>query len=150
MQPLALPALQQLSRIELHLFPVGARFHISTSDQLRSLTTSLLTTAAAMHRAGIVHCDIRAANVVQYCSDWVLIDWELAGPISTPVWWRAKETPPAAQLQGRWPIAADLWQIGRLIQGYTPLDPPCQSVAQDLMNGTFSSAEAALAALAGA
>ena len=146
-QHLRLPGHHQPSHIELHLSPVGVRFQIQTSDQLRSLTTSLLTTAAAIHLAGIVHCDIRAANVVQYRGEWVLIDWELAGPIGTPVWWRAKDPPPATQSQGGWPIAADLWQIGRLIQGYAPLDPPCQSFAQDLMNGAFLYAEAASAAV---
>ena len=63
------------------------------------------------------------------------------------VWWKAKVTPPCIQLHDRWPIAADLWQIGRLIQGYHPLDLPCQNVAQALVDGTLSSAEAALAML---
>ena len=80
MQPLALPAPQERLLIELHLAPVGAHIHIQTSDQLRSLANSLLNTAVGMHRAGIVHCDIRPANIVQYRGEWVLIDWELAGP----------------------------------------------------------------------
>ena len=147
-QPLALPALHEESFIELHLSPVGARFHILTSDQQGSLITSLLTTAAAMHQAGIVHRDIRAANVVQYCGSWVLIDWELAGPVNALVWWTPEGTPPGVQLQGTWPITADLWQVWRLIQGYLPLDPLCQAVAQGLVDSTLSSAEDALAMLA--
>ena len=112
MQLLALPAPQTRSLIELHLSPVGAQLHIQTSEQLRSLATSLLTTAVGMHRdgasQGIVHCDIRPANIVQYRGEWVLIDWELAGPIDRVVWWRAKEPPPCIQLDGTWPIAAVL------------------------------------------
>ena len=149
MQPLTMPAPQARWLIELHLSPVGAHLHIQTSEQLRSLAIALLTTAVGMHQAGIVHCDIRPANIVQYRGEWVLIDWELAGRIDREVWWRAKERPPFVQLNGTWPIAADLWQIGRVIQGFYhhPPDQHCQNVARALLEGALPSAEDALAML---
>ena len=74
-----------------------------------SLTTSLLTTAAAMHQAGIKHRDIRAANVVQYCGNWVLIDWELAGAVNALTWWR-----PGGDLR-RYPQASSCMAGGPLL-----------------------------------
>ena len=146
-QTFALPPIVGDAHVQLSLFPVGARFLIKSDDQLRSLTTSLLETVAALHQAGFVHRDIRLDNIVHYFGQWILIDWELTGPVGAPVWWDAREKPPGIQLSSPWTIAADLWQIGCIIQRYIWLDPLCQRTAKGLVDGSLPTAEDALAAL---
>ena len=146
-QTFALPPILEDAHVRLSLFPVGARFLIKSDDQLRSLTISVLETVAAMHQAGLVHRDIRVDNIVHYFGQWILIDWELAGPVHEKVWWTAREKPPGIRMGLPWTIAADLWQVGRIIQRYTWLDPPCQRIAKGLVGGTIPTAEDALAAL---
>ena len=131
--------------VELSMAPVGARFLIKTAAQLHGLAISLLETAAALHLEGFVHRDIREDNVVHHCEKWILIDWELAGPIDEEVWWSAREQPPGLQKGSRWPIAADLWQIGRIIQRHAELAPLFPPVAQGLLSGGFHTAAEALA-----
>ena len=135
------------ARVKLSLHPVGARFLIQTADQLRSLTISLLETVTAMHGKGLVHRDIRLDNIVQHYGQWILIDWELAAPVGAEVWWSATVTPPGIQMGGPWTFAADLWQIARIIQSCSPMDPPSQRIAQGLIDGKLPSARDALAAL---
>ena len=146
-QAFVLPPINGDAQVKLRLFPVGARFVITSPDQLRGLTTSLLETVAAMHEAGLVHRDIRGDNIVHHSGQWILIDWELAGLVDARVWWSPKAKPPDIKLGGPWPIAADLWQIGHMIQSHSPLDPSCQFVAQGLVGGIYPTARDALAAL---
>ena len=146
-QTFALPPIHGDASIQLSLSPVGARFLINTADQLRGLATSLLETVAAMHQAGFVHRDIRVDNIVHYFGRWILIDWELAGPVHEKVWWTAREKPPGIHIGLPWTIAADLWQIGCIIHRYTWLDPSCQRIAKGLVGGTIPTAKDALAAL---
>ena len=146
-QTFALPPLVGNARVKLSLHPVGARFLIQAADQLRSLTISLLETVAAMHERGLVHRDIRLDNIVHHYGQWILIDWELAAPVGAVVWWSATVKPPGIQMGGPWTFAADLWQIARIIQSCSPMDPPSQHVAQGLIDGRFPFASDALAAL---
>ena len=146
-QPLMLPPLDGPPLVKLSMAPVGARFHIKTAAQLCGLAISLLETAAALHQKGFVHREIREDNVVHHNENWILIDWELAGPVGATVWWSAREQPPGIQMGSQWPIAADLWQIGRIIQRHAELDPRFPPVAQGLLSGVFRTAAEASAVL---
>ena len=146
-QPLILPSLDGTPLVELSVTPVGARFLIKLAAQLRGLAISFLKTAAALHLEGFVHRDIREDNVVHYCEQWILIDWELAGPIGAEVWWSAREQPPGMQMGSQWTIAADLWQIGRINQRHAELGPLFPPIAQGLLGGELHTATEALAVL---
>ena len=133
-----------VSRVTLHLAPVGARFSIRSDAQLRSLVSSLLSTLQAVHQAGLVHRDIREDNAVRYFDRWVLIDWELAGRADEQVWWHGKSLPPAVEAGNAYICQHDLWQVGKLIHRCAVASRAAGDFARLLMEGFFASADIAM------
>ena len=129
--------------LTLRLAPVGDILDISSDAQLHSLLTSLLSTLQAVHGAGFVHRDIRTDNILQYNNRWVLIDWELAGRADEKVWWHGKSLPDAVLAGELYTRQHDLWQVGKLVQGYGA-GQAAVSFASQLLAGRFASAAFAL------
>ncbi len=85
--------------VEIHLSPVGAAADPSTDEHLRSLVRDVLSALEILHQSGLVHRDVRMANVINFRSQWILIDFELAGRADEPVWFVS--LPPAKARSGR-------------------------------------------------
>ncbi len=117
---------------------------------LHELVRDLLQILQAIHGEGIVHQDVRKANIV-WAECWLLIDFELAAAIGTPTFWQTEHQPEAARRGHRWTAAMDLYQLGRMLSwllGGKPSKPgPAWAFACQLFNKEFASAEVALAAM---
>ena len=104
------------------LTPVGATWRIRSLAELRRLCSSILITLDAVHSLGYVHRDIRVDNIVLASYGFVLIDWELAAPSTSPVFWsaRAGSHPEGVHKGSSWLPWMDLWQLGSLIESFPP------------------------------
>lgn len=107
--------------VVLKLRPVGATWRIENLATLKNLCLNILTTLKVVHSLGYVHRDIRTDNIVFAPSGFVLIDWEVAAPTGSLVFWDACQgSHPDGVLKGSpWMPWMDLWQLGRLISGLT-------------------------------
>ena len=132
--------------VSMRLQPVGANWRLHSPIELCQLAESLLITLEALHAHGYVHRDIRDDNVLAVSSGWMLIDWELAAPTGTPVFWNSKASPPSISLGSSWAAQHDLWQLGHLLQKQPVKTPAMDAFAQQLMNGETTSASDALRA----
>jgi serine/threonine protein kinase len=107
--------------VTLKLRPIGMHAPI-VINQLLILMKQLLLTLKALHKQEWVHRDIRIDNLVHGPNGWVLIDWELAGPVGQPVFWNSTYLPSKVNAgQMPYTTATDLWQVGRLIQRFDTL-----------------------------
>lgn len=104
------------------LKPVGATWRIRSLAELRRLCSSILITLDTVHSLGYVHRDIRVDNIVLANHGFVLIDWELAAPSTSPVFWsaRAGSHPEGVHKGSSWLPWMDLWQLGSLIESFPP------------------------------
>ena len=104
-------------KVALKLKPVGATWRIENLATLQKLCSSILTTLKVVHSLGYVHRDIRIDNIVLAPFGFVLIDWEVAAPSGSLVFWDACcGSHPDGVLKGSpWLPWMDLWQVGRLI-----------------------------------
>lgn len=99
--------------IEVKLGPVGSRHKPSNALELHALACALLELLDALHAQGLVHRDIRRDNIVYYQGQWVLIDWELAGPADELLPFAIKRVPPDVAARTRaYTTQDDLWQVG--------------------------------------
>lgn len=107
-------------QVKLKLTPVGSRVKPGTAAELLTLVHSLLETLAALHALGLCHRDIRRDNIIWYKGEWLLIDWELAGPADEKLPYRIKRVPDevAARVQP-YTKQCDLWQVRRLLHVLT-------------------------------
>lgn len=133
--------------VSIRLEPVGANWSCPSPLQLRYLTSSLLLTLQVLHDLGYVHRDIRHENILAVLSGWMLIDWELAAPVGSPVFWHGPAVPPTISLGASWGPRHDIWQLGLLLHNEPSKTPPAEEFAQQLLTGQLSSASAALEAL---
>ncbi len=100
-------------QIEIKLGPVGSRHRPNTAPELHVLACSLLELLTALHAEGLVHCDIRRDNIIFSDGQWVLIDWELAGPADEPLPFAIKRVPAQVAARTRpYTTQDDLWQVG--------------------------------------
>ena len=106
-------------RVVLKLKPVGATWRIENLAMLQNLCWSILTTLKVVHSLGYVHRDIRIDNIVLAPSGFFLIDWEVAAPTGSLVFWDACQgsLPDGVLKNSPWLPWMDLWQLGRLISG---------------------------------
>jgi serine/threonine protein kinase len=135
-------------RVWVKLTPVGAQWVLRTDADLRTLCRDVLTALAAAHNAGFVHRDVREDNLVRCDAGFVLVDWELAGPIGDPVFWRPAEgrVPPNVVQGTAWSPGMDLWQLGRVLKRFQVTNVT-EPFVQQLLDGVFPHAMAGLAAL---
>lgn len=94
------------------LEPVGARIEPRSIEELRSLAESMLELLVQLHAHGLVHRDIRIANVVRAGGEWVLIDWELAGTADQLLPFDIARVPEPVRSKTRpYTFKDDLWQV---------------------------------------
>ena len=106
--------------IILTFTPVAACWRIDSLETLRSFCTDILKTLKTVHGLGFVHRDIRADNIL-LGSGFLVIDWELAAPIGSEVFWEVPSGrhPAGVTIGSQWLPWMDLWQLGKVIEGLT-------------------------------
>ena len=135
------PALSAHQHVTLRLEPVGATWWHEELPAVIGLVETLVT-LAAIHHHGFVHCDIRDDNIVSGPRGWLLIDWELAGPSGRQVFWYAKASPPGMAQGDHWLPQHDLWQLGVLMQAHLSRLNQTHPVADGLISGRLTAADA--------
>lgn len=115
--------------VYVKLTPVGARTEPRNTEQLRSLAESMLQLLVQLHAHGLVHRDIRSANVVRAGGEWVLIDWELAGAADQPLPFDIARVPEPVRSRVRpYTFKDDLWQVWQLQQHLQVATASCADV----------------------
>lgn len=89
-----------------------------------------LAQLARAHAAGLVHADIKPANLCWSTDGLRLIDWGAAVPVGAPAEAASDGCAPPEQLSGA-PLApsADVWALGRLIADRVAPSDPVAAVA---------------------
>lgn len=129
-------------RVTLQLEPVGAAWWLEELAAIIELARTLLVTLAAIHHHGFVHCDVRQDNIISGPGGWLLIDWELAGPCGRQVFWYANVSPPGMGHGGHWQPRHDLWQLGMLMKTLLSRLNQNHPVADGLVSGQHTAADA--------
>jgi serine/threonine protein kinase len=79
--PRLAPATYQSDSENLFMRPVGS--HLSLSEWTYQVASDLLNVLESIHKLGLVHRDIRPANVVKYYRSILLVDWGFSTEINT-------------------------------------------------------------------
>jgi len=132
--------------VQLQLGPLGSVGEICNQLELAHMVRSVATTLQKVHSVGLVHRDVRLANILNqgHPLRWLLIDWELAGFVGEKVWWHSKGLPPFAQPGQEYNVQGDLWQLGNTINRHARAGPEAQAFAARMMGGEFADAKAVL------
>lgn len=135
--------------ITLMLSPVAACWRINDLETLRRFCIDILNTLKSVHSLGYIHRDVRADNILLGDSGFIVIDWELAAPIGSEVFWTVPmgRHPSGVTIGSPWQPWMDLWQLGKVIEGL-PGDvsslPHVCAFKNKLLNRGFKTAQGAL------
>lgn len=112
---------QRAGFITAQLIPIGIQVLPTKERELKAAVRCVLRALSALHRAGIVHRDVRWSNIVllpeTHGAHWVLIDLENAAPTGTAPTWYHETFPPEYEGERKslpWTSAFDIHQVGRL------------------------------------
>lgn len=101
-----------------HLYREGKDRNLPSLAQLQRWTHQLLSALDCLHRENIIHCDIKAANVLRYGEDVRLSDFTLAARKWTPsTKYRhnictCTHRPLEVLLGREWDERVDIWSLG--------------------------------------
>eukprot|EP01118_Nematostelium_gracile_P008694 TRINITY_DN2885_c0_g1_i1.p1 TRINITY_DN2885_c0_g1~~TRINITY_DN2885_c0_g1_i1.p1 ORF type:complete len:529 (-),score=63.67 TRINITY_DN2885_c0_g1_i1:210-1796(-) len=135
--------------IEIATTRVGTTVVPLTSDVGALAIKAVLTFLVDFHAHGFVHRDLRWPNILQTDDDWMVIDYELAGPIGSPIFWEPHDQTIFKDdqlLKGErgFEILDDLFQVSILIQNLPFQNQRFASFSQKLNDGDFQTAQIAL------
>lgn len=104
--------------VRIKMSPTAHHHTPASCTELYELVTAVLTMLQGLHALGLVHRDIRLANVLRDGTRWIVTDWELAGRAPQAVKYDIKRLPPDVK-DGigivHYSTSTDLWQVRKAL-----------------------------------
>jgi len=137
---------ENTSKSRIKLVPVGCSRLPTTLIELTTAVRNIFDCLQQLHKKGFVHCDIRWSNVVEYFSEWFVIDCEYACSLVDRKLLVERSTQTIRQKYVKdpskpWDASFDLYQMGLLLCDLNNLTASCPvltELCQLLMSKDFT------------
>jgi len=106
--------------VELKLKPIARVLKPKDERDFKFLVSCILKAIVGLHEHGICHRDIRMANILRAPSEWILIDFELAGRAGDRVFWNSRSLMRGSQYRKD----QDLKQLAGVIEALSSIAGP--------------------------
>lgn len=106
--------------VDLKLKPIARTVKPRDETDFKFLVSCILKAIVDLHEHGICHRDIRMANILRAPSEWILIDFELAGRAGECVFWNSRSLMRGSQYRED----QDLKQLAGVIEAFPSIAGP--------------------------